>query len=150
MHSIFCIPANQNLRHKPLNSSSWIIYEWNWVTWRYYCLMKCLCVEQIYSNLLISDFKNETHNHTIWCVSLLCIGDLFNIHPVMDRWIFQLLPTDCKLTDSKHMDIQYKVFELTEIMRKANDRSFVQTLNKVRGLTYTYLWYVNVTREERS
>ena len=64
-------------------------------------------------------------------VSVLCVGDLFQLQPVFDGWIF------------KHSSILYgafapilwhsfKMYELTEIMRQKDDRVFAEILNRVR------------------
>ena len=64
-------------------------------------------------------------------VSVLCVGDLFQLKPVFDSWIF------------KHSTILYsafapilwhsfQMFELTEIMRQKDDKIFAETLNRVR------------------
>ena len=66
---------------------------------------------------------------------VLCVGDLFQLRPVADSWVFEN-PASKKdsLTAlapniwSKH----FKMFELTEIMRQKESKVFAQMLNRLR------------------
>lgn len=65
-------------------------------------------------------------------ISVITVGDLFQLKPVFDRWIFEN-PNTCysKLATNLWKDF-FTLFELTEIMRQKDDRHFAQLLNRLR------------------
>lgn len=66
-------------------------------------------------------------------VSVLVVGDLFQLPPVKDRFVF-LTPNVgndlWKLIDNPIWR-DFKLFELTEIMRQKEDKAFINTLNHI-------------------
>lgn len=70
-------------------------------------------------------------------VSIVAIGDLFQLKPVFDNWIFQHLK-DCygPLTTNLRQDL-FKIFELTDIMRQKEDNSFAYRWNRLREAIHT-------------
>lgn len=98
-------------------------------------------------NLRLQEVKRTTKS--FGGVSVICIGDLFQVHPVMDRWIFQLSSTDYSVLAPNIWIDNMNLFELTEIMKQANDRPFAQTLNNItyttRHWTFMYKSYYKHT-----
>ena len=83
-------PANQNLVYKPLTS-----YKLNTLRTKVVGL-KVLFIDEISmcgSNLFsFIDFRLSANKHGIapfGDAHLICLGDLFQLHQVMDRWLFQ-------------------------------------------------------------
>ena len=64
-------------------------------------------------------------------VSLILVGDLFQLKPVLDAWIF------VNIGDLKHFQDNlflhnFAIHELKEIMRQKDDVEFATLLNKIR------------------
>ena len=67
-------------------------------------------------------------------VSLIAFGDLYQLKPVMDRWIFSI---NYSVNDSSDLAIplweqHFTLFELDEIMRQQDDKIFAELLNRLR------------------
>ncbi|XP_011858135.1 PREDICTED: ATP-dependent DNA helicase PIF1-like [Vollenhovia emeryi] len=65
-------------------------------------------------------------------VSVLMVGDLYQLPPVMDTAIYSC-PKSCKLSVFSENVLwnQFEFFELTEIMRQREDKSFIEALNNI-------------------
>ena len=60
------------------------------------------------------------------------VGDLFQLRPVMDSWIFQFSGNGYAALATNLWEKNVRMFELTEIMRQADDKSFAELLNRLR------------------
>ncbi|XP_062614811.1 uncharacterized protein LOC134276593 [Saccostrea cucullata] len=65
-------------------------------------------------------------------ISIIAVGDFFQLKPVMDRWIFQDLNHDAQVLASNLWKEHFSFFELDEIMRQKDDIEFAQLLNRLR------------------
>ncbi|XP_071576628.1 uncharacterized protein [Temnothorax nylanderi] len=65
-------------------------------------------------------------------VSVLMVGDLYQLPPVMDTSIY-LCPKSCMLSlfSENVLWNEFDYFELTEIMRQKEDKTFIETLNNL-------------------
>ena len=69
---------------------------------------------------------------------MIAKGDLYQLKPVMDSWIFMhhnkgYGPLACNLWQDK-----FDMHELTEIMRQKNDQPFANILNRLRIGEHTH------------
>jgi ATP-dependent DNA helicase PIF1 len=71
-------------------------------------------------------------------VSIVAIGDLFQLEPVMDRYIFKNLDNSeyAILAPNKWQDY-FNMFELQEIMRQRESKVFAEILNRLREGKHT-------------
>ena len=71
-------------------------------------------------------------------VSMVVIGDLFQLEPVMDRYIFKNLDNSeyAVLAPNKWQD-NFNMFELEEIMRQRESKVFAEILNRLREGKHT-------------
>jgi endonuclease/exonuclease/phosphatase (EEP) superfamily protein YafD len=70
-------------------------------------------------------------------LSLITVGDLFQLKPVFDKWIFENT-NDCYGAFATNMWKEYfTLFELTEIMRQKDDKHFAELLNRLREGNHT-------------
>ena len=71
-------------------------------------------------------------------VSMVVIGDLFQLKPVMDRYIFKNLDNSeyAVLAPNKWQD-NLNMFELEEIMRQRDSKVFAEILNRLREGKHT-------------
>ena len=70
-------------------------------------------------------------------VSLVTVGDLFQLKPVFDKWIFENSKDDYSALAINIWQECFKMFELTEIMRQKDDREFAELLNRLREGKHT-------------
>ncbi|XP_071581581.1 uncharacterized protein [Temnothorax nylanderi] len=65
-------------------------------------------------------------------VSVLMVGDLYQLPPVMDTSIY-LPPKSCMLSvfSENVLWSEFELFELTEIMRQKEDKNFIEALNNL-------------------
>ena len=68
---------------------------------------------------------------------IICIGDLYQLQPVFDTWIF-LMPSEgpgALATNQWHA--HFKLFELNTIMRQKDHKPFAEMLNRLREGKHT-------------
>ena len=71
-------------------------------------------------------------------VSLITVGDFFQLRPVFDSWIFETQNGNGYGPLATNLWQEYfKIFELTEIMRQKDDKQFAELLNRLRESKHT-------------
>ena len=60
---------------------------------------------------------------------MITVGDLYQLKPVFDKWIFKNSQIGY---DALASNIYFTFFELTEIMRQKGDKEFAKLLNRLR------------------
>ncbi|KAJ8018121.1 ATP-dependent DNA helicase PIF1 [Holothuria leucospilota] len=65
-------------------------------------------------------------------VSIIAVGDLFQLKPVRDGWIFNDLSIDYGPLASNLWKDHFTAFELTDIMRQKDHQRFAELLNRLR------------------
>lgn len=133
IHSLFCIPANQNLKYTPLD-----VQQLDNMRVKFRSL-KVLFIDEIsmvgnkmfnFINMLLQEFFSN--NQPFGGISKIAIGDLYQFKPVFDGWIFEdMVEGYGPLAQNLWCDL-FKMFELTEIMRQKGDRDFAEILNRLR------------------
>ena len=141
IHSALAIPANQSLKnYKPLDSSRLNTLRCKLGKLKLIFVdeisMVGNCMFNIQINCRLKDIKGSKDD--FGGVSIIAIGDLFQLKPVMDGYIFNdiedlqygvLLPNLWK----EH----FKMFELHEIMRQRESKAFAEILNRLREGNHT-------------
>ncbi|XP_069109303.1 uncharacterized protein [Argopecten irradians] len=67
-------------------------------------------------------------------VSVVLIGDLYQLKPVMDKWIFADLEEHMGPLATNLWTSLFTMHELSEIMRQKDDKDFAELLNRLRSL----------------
>ena len=62
-------------------------------------------------------------------INIVCVGDLFQLQPVMQQYIFMDLTSDYGPLATNLWKEHFTIFELTEIMWQKEDKKFAQLLN---------------------
>ena len=70
-------------------------------------------------------------------MNMLLFGDLHQLQPVKDGWIFESVDSDYGSLAPNIFTDHFHIFELTEIMRQKEDKSFAETLNRLRTASHT-------------
>ena len=65
-------------------------------------------------------------------VHVILVGDLFQLRPVADGWIFADNSKDYSSLSPNLWQTYFTMFELTEIMRQKDDAPFAELLNRIR------------------
>ena len=65
-------------------------------------------------------------------ISVITVGDLFQLKPVFDKWIFENSKSGYNAFATNIWTEYFTLFELTEIMRQKDDKQFAVLLNRVR------------------
>lgn len=140
VHSAFCIPANQGFQFKPLD-----MQQLNTMRARYRDL-KVVIIDEIsmvgqrmfnFINLRLQEVKGCSRS--FGNVSVLAVGDLFQLRPVHDTWIFsqvyEFSHLQCLGTNLwMHL---FDFFELREVMRQKDDHAYAMLLNRLREGQHT-------------
>ena len=141
IHSAFAIPASQSLKnYKPLDYSRLNTLRSNLGGLQLIFLDEISMIGNSMFNIQINnrlkDIKGSNQN--FGGVSIVAIGDLFQLQPVMDSYIFK--DTD----DFKYGVLAlnlwqqyFKMFELHEIMRQKESKVFAEILNRFREGRHT-------------
>ncbi|XP_060553980.1 uncharacterized protein LOC132715026 [Ruditapes philippinarum] len=70
-------------------------------------------------------------------LSILAVGDMFQLKPVFDGWIFENLSNDYGPLATNLWNEHFKMFELQEIMRQKDCKQFAEVLNRLRESNHT-------------
>ncbi|KAK3097672.1 hypothetical protein FSP39_011969 [Pinctada imbricata] len=65
-------------------------------------------------------------------ISIIAVGDLFQLQPVGDSWIFSDLSDGSQALATNLWKEHFGIFELTQIMRQKDDMNFANLLNRLR------------------
>ena len=65
------------------------------------------------------------------------VGDLFQLQPVFDKWIFERPPSDYGILASNIWEEYFQLCELHKIMRQKDDKAFAELLNRLREGSHT-------------
>ena len=65
-------------------------------------------------------------------LSLITVGDLFQLKPVFDKWIFENTNDSYSALATNIWKEYFTLFELREIMRQKDDKDFAELLNRLR------------------
>lgn len=131
VHSAFCIPAGQGFSYKPLD-----MQQLNTLRTKYMHL-KVLVIDEIsmvgqnmfnFVNLRLQEIRGCTS--LFGGISVITVGDLFQLKPVYDSWIFCQNLRDYGPLGINLWKDNFKMYELTIIMRQKED--FAELLNRLR------------------
>ena len=65
-------------------------------------------------------------------LSVIAVGDFYQLKPVGDRLVFRNLVDDAKSLAPNSWKDHFKIYELVDIMRQKDDLKFAQLLNRLR------------------
>ena len=138
VHSVMHIPANQALQYRRLDHDSlntvrtqighikvWLIDEISMVGNRMFTFI----------DQRLQEVNNN--NRPFGGASVIAFGDLYQLAPVMDGYVFQDMSVSNKLTDYSALAPNlwtryFTMFELTTVMRQQDCLPYAQLLNRLR------------------
>ena len=132
IHKAFMIPANQKLEHKPLswdhlNAAHNKFYGIKWILIDEFSMVGNTMLRLIH--LRLQEIKG---NHLPFGgVNIICVGDLYQLAPVMQQYIFMDINIDYGPLATNLWKTYFTMFELTEIMRQKDDQPYAELLNRL-------------------
>lgn len=141
LHSALAIPACQSLRdYKSLDSSRLNTLRCQLGGVKLIYIDEISMVGNTMFNVQINnrlkDIKGS--NDDFGGVSIIDIGDLFQLQPVMDGYIFKDLDnSEYSILAPNLWQKHFKMFELHEIMRQRESKVFAEILNRLREGNHT-------------
>ena len=132
IHHVFMIAANQKLEHRAL---SWDYL--NTLRNRFHGIKWILLDEfSMVGNTmlkLIHLWLQETKGNKLpfGGVNIICVGDLYQLQPVMQSYIFMDVSTEYGPLATNLWKEYFTIFELTEIMCQKNDNKWKQVMSKI-------------------
>ncbi|XP_062600656.1 uncharacterized protein LOC134262299 [Saccostrea cucullata] len=133
IHSAFKIPASQGFNCKPLDSESL-----NSLRTKYKYLSTVI-IDEV--SMVGNSQLNRVHERLkqikgskeyFGGINVILIGDLFQLKPVMDGWVFDDLKKNFGPLATNLWRELFTMHELTEIMRQKDDVHFAELLNRLR------------------
>ena len=70
-------------------------------------------------------------------LSIITVGDLFQLKPVFDNWIFENSKDGYSALATNLWQQYFQMFELSEVMRQREDKDFAEILNRIREGKHT-------------
>lgn len=133
LHSAFCIPVGKGFAYKPLDMQQLNTMRTKFIS------LKVIFIDEIsmvghnmlnFINLRLQEIKGCTL--PFGGTSIVTVGDLFQLRPVMDNWIFTQSNKGYGPLAANLWRDNFKLFELTVIMRQRDDKIFAELLNRIR------------------
>ena len=138
IHHTFMIAANQKLEHKAL---SWdhLNTLWNrfhgikWILLDEFSMVGNTMLKLIHLRLQ----EAKGNKLPFGGVNIICVGDLYQLQPVMQSYIFMDISTEYGPLATNLWKEYFTIFELTEVMRQKDDDKWKQVLSKIRVCDHT-------------
>lgn len=133
IHSTFAIPVGRGFKFKPLD-----MQQLDTMRCKYHDV-RVVFIDEIsmvgngmfnFINLRLQEIRGCTK--PFGGVSVVAVGDLFQLKPVMDSWIFSPKPNGLEVLGTNLWQSLFSFYELEEIMRQKGDLQFAQLLNRLR------------------
>jgi endonuclease/exonuclease/phosphatase (EEP) superfamily protein YafD len=70
-------------------------------------------------------------------LSIITVGDLFQLKPVFDHWIFENSSEGYNTLATNLWQQFFQMFELSQVMRQREDKDFAEILNRIREGEHT-------------
>ena len=136
IHSTLAIPASQSLKiYKPLDSSRLNTLRCKLRAVKLIFLDEISMVGNTMFNVQINNRLKDImgSKEPFGGVSMIALGDLFQLEPVMDGYVFKdMNNSEYRALAPNLWQELYTMFELEEIMRQRESKEFAQLLNGLR------------------
>ena len=133
IHAAFHVPANQSLvnytklswdnlntNHSKYHNLKWIICDEISMVSNYMLKFIHLRLQEIKSNNLM-----------FGGINIIAVGDLYQLKPVMGLFVFENYKSNYSPLASNLWTENFKIYELTQIMRQKDDKTFAELLNRL-------------------
>ena len=131
IHAAFHVPANHSL----FNYTKLFWDNLNIYCSKYHNLKWTICDEiSMVSNYMLKFIclrlqKIKSNNLIFSGINIIAVGDLYQLKPVMGQFVFENYRSNyCPLASNLWAE-KFKIYELTQIMRQKDDKTFAELLN---------------------
>ncbi|KAK3102105.1 hypothetical protein FSP39_008803 [Pinctada imbricata] len=138
LHTLFQIPACQGFTYKPLKSD-----RLNSLRCKFQ-YVKLIIIDEIsmVGNGMLNFINQRLQQITgsqksFGGISILTVGDLYQLKPVFDGWMFENLNKDYGPLASNLWKEHFQMFTLSQIMRQKESAEFAALLNRLREQKHT-------------
>ena len=138
IHHAFMIAANQKLEHRALswdhlNTLRNRFHGIKWILLDEFSMVGNTMLKLIHLHLQ----EAKGNKLPFGGVNIICVGDLYQLQPVMQSYIFMDISTEYGPLATNLWKEYFTIFELTEIMRQKDDNEWKQVLRKIRVCDHT-------------
>ncbi|XP_078345269.1 uncharacterized protein LOC144630776 [Oculina patagonica] len=140
IHTALSVPANQSLKvYKKLDASRLNSLRCKFASVKIIFIDEVSMVGNSMFNIQINKRLQDVIGtaHDFRGVSIIAIGDLFQLQPVFDGYVFEDLESDYAPLAVNLWQKHFQMFELHEIMRQRESRQFAEILNRLREGIHT-------------
>ena len=74
----------------------------------------------------------KSNNLMFGGINIIAVGDLYQLKPVMGQFVFENYKSNYSPLASNLWTENFKIYELTQIMRQKDDKTFAELLNRLR------------------
>ncbi|CAC5423124.1 unnamed protein product [Mytilus coruscus] len=139
IHSTFCIPVSRGYSYKPLAMEQLNTYRLKYKNLKVVIIDEISMVGCKMFNFVIGKLQEIMgNNRQFGGVSLIAVGELYQLKPVMDSWIFHNTATEYGDLAANLWQDNFSLYELKTIMRQKGDREFAELLNRLREGHHTH------------
>ena len=133
LHHAFKIAPNRGFDYKPLTSDSLNTLRVKYIDLQVLIIDEVSMVGNRLMNTVNLRLQEIMGNKQVFGgVHVILIGDLFQLQPVMDSWVFQNTRSAYGPLSTNIWTDHFTMHELTQIMRQKDDAAFAQLLNRLR------------------
>ena len=138
IHHAFMIAANQKLEHRALSWDNLNILRNKFHGIEWILLDEFSMVGNTMLKLIHLRLQEAKGNRLPFGgVNIICVGDLYQLQPVMQSYIFMDISTEYGPLATNLWKEYFTIFELTEIMRQKNDDQWKEVLSRIRVCDHT-------------
>ncbi|XP_078352155.1 uncharacterized protein LOC144636825 [Oculina patagonica] len=140
IHTALAVPANQSLKiYKKLDASRLNSLRCKFAGLKIIFIDEVSMVRNSMFNIQINKRLQDIigTDNDFGGVSIIAVGDLFQLQPVFDGYVFEDLENDYAPLAANLWQKHFQMFELHEIMRQRESREFAEILNRLREGIHT-------------
>ena len=132
LHSVFKLPTHNMSQFKHLDASTLNTQQVRYKDVQFIIIDEISMVGARMFSYINTRLQHYKHNDKLFGgVSIILVGDLYQLKPIKDTWIFNTVGPSKYLQTNLFMD-NFLIHELTQIMRQKDDLEFAELLNKIR------------------
>jgi hypothetical protein len=138
LHRAFHIPASQKLEYRKLQWSNLStlrnqLHGVEWILVDEFSMVGKRMLQFIHQRLQ----EVQTNQRPFGGMNMVLFGDLHQLQPVKDGWIFEDMGGPYGALAPNIFKENFRLFELEEIMRQREDKTFAEALNRLRSASHT-------------
>ncbi|XP_062597515.1 uncharacterized protein LOC134258932 [Saccostrea cucullata] len=149
IHNLFQIPASQGFSYKPLRSERLNTLRCKFQSTKLIIIDEISMVGNRMLQYIHQRLQQITGTSKLFGgISVLAVGDLYQLKPVFDGWIYENLRDDYGPLATNLWKDNFKMYHLQQIMRQKESKEFAAILNRIRECKHT-TEDINILKERK-